>query len=87
MKSVEYGTHTDIRVAPELSFSLPATIDATNVQPDANGRKIIRAGTPVGGGDWLDDASQVLHTIDTQSTPPTVSKVTTTNKSATATLK
>ena len=79
MKSVEYGTHTDIRVAPELSFSLPATIDATNVQPDANGRKIIRAGTPVGGGDWLDDASQVLHTIDTQSSPPTVSKLTPSN--------
>lgn len=45
----KYTVQNEIRVAPELSFGMPALIDGSAVAADANGKKIIKAGTPVGG--------------------------------------
>lgn len=45
----KYTVQNEIRVAPELSFGMPALIDGSAVTADANGKKIIKAGTPVGG--------------------------------------
>ncbi|WP_282801136.1 hypothetical protein [Secundilactobacillus kimchicus] len=68
----QYGTETDFRIAPELSFTLPANLTDTGAT--------IKAGTPVGGADNLllnadaelavttDATTQglLLHTTDTK---------------------
>ncbi|WP_203648915.1 hypothetical protein [Secundilactobacillus yichangensis] len=91
MADQEYGTQSDIRVAPELSFSLAGTIDATGVTANRRGRKIIKAGTPVVADGWLEDGTQVLHAVgstpDNTSTGPKVDSVTTTDTTATVTLE
>lgn len=57
----EYTVQNEIRVAPELSFGMPALIDGSAVAADANGKKIIKAGTPVGGAtNFLQDATAKL---------------------------
>ena len=73
MKSTQYGTTSDFRLALELYFGLPATI-----QPAAN-QTVVKAGNPLGGADrFLLDAmgklspvtdgtaqGLVLHQLDT----------------------
>lgn len=49
IKKVEYGVRKTILIAPELAFAIPVQIGNEGVQPNANGRKIIKAGTPIGG--------------------------------------
>lgn len=90
MVNQEYGTQSDIRVAPELSFSLSGVVDDTGVVADSHGRKIIKAGTPVVADGWLEDGSVVLHAVSAMTeteTGPTVVGVETTDTTATITLK
>lgn len=57
----KYTVQNEIRVAPELSFGMPALIDGSSVTADANGKKIIKAGTPVGGAtNFLQDGTAKL---------------------------
>jgi len=38
----------DIRIAPELCFTMNVIVGNTGLTADSNGRKIIKAGTPIG---------------------------------------
>ena len=49
VKSKDYSNEKQILVAPELAFSIGCLVGNTGVDADSNGRKIIKAGTPVGG--------------------------------------
>lgn len=56
MKYVEtqYGTPKQILKFPDHYVPLAVTVDDTGVTPDANGKKIVPAGTIIGGG-FIDD--------------------------------
>lgn len=41
------NTNTDILIAPELAFALPCIVSNAGVTANADGRKIIKAGTPL----------------------------------------
>ena len=42
-----YTNTSDILIAPELAFAIPAIFGNAGVEANAEGRKIIKAGTPV----------------------------------------
>lgn len=51
----------EILIAPELAFSIGCLVNATGVTADSDGRKILKAGTPVGGStDILTNRQTVL---------------------------
>ena len=52
-----YGTPKQIRKFPDHCVALAVTVDDTGVTPDANGRKIVPAGTILGGG-FIADATK-----------------------------
>lgn len=49
IKQTNYGVAKDILIAPELMFSIPVQVTNTGVSANNNGKKIIKAGTPIGG--------------------------------------
>lgn len=49
VKTNSYANEKQILIAPELAFSIGCLVGNTGVEADANGKKIIKAGTPVGG--------------------------------------
>lgn len=49
IKQTNYGVTKDILIAPELMFSIPVQVTNTGVSANDNGKKIIKAGTPIGG--------------------------------------
>ena len=49
VQTKSYGNEKQILIAPELAFSIGCLVGNTGVEADANGKKIIKAGTPVGG--------------------------------------
>lgn len=49
VKTKTYSNEKQILIAPELAFTIGCLVGNTGVNADANGRKIIKAGTPVGG--------------------------------------
>jgi len=49
VKTKNYSNEKQILIAPELAFTIGCLVGNTGVDADANGRKIIKAGTPVGG--------------------------------------
>lgn len=52
----QYGTPKQILKFPDHYVALAVTVDDTGVTPDANGKKIVPAGTIIGGG-FIDDAT------------------------------
>lgn len=61
MNTQNYTSTTDIRLSTKLYYGLPAIITNDGVSTDDNGRKIIKAGTPVGGvTSFLDDETAKL---------------------------
>lgn len=61
MNTQNYTSTTDIRLSTKLYYGLPAIITNDGVSTDDNGRKIIKAGTPVGGvTSFLDDSTAKL---------------------------
>ena len=46
-KVTEYGTDVDILIAPELAFAIPCIVGNDSVSADSEGKKIIKAGTPL----------------------------------------
>ena len=49
VKSETYGVEKNILVAPELALTFGARVTNTGVDADANGKKILKAGTPLAG--------------------------------------
>lgn len=49
VKGKSYDNEKQILIAPELAFTIGCLVGDTGVQANAEGKKIIKAGTPVGG--------------------------------------
>lgn len=49
IKSQEFGNDKQILIAPELAFTVGCLVGNTGVTANEEGRKIVKAGTPVGG--------------------------------------
>ena len=61
MKSTTYVSSVNILIAPELAHTIGCIVGNAGVSADSEGRKIIKAGTPVGGStDVLQDRQTVL---------------------------
>lgn len=61
VKTTSYGTEKTILIAPELAFTIPVQVTNTGITADANGKKIIKAGTPIGGStNVLENRNTVL---------------------------
>lgn len=45
----EFGNDKQILIAPELAFTIGALVGNSGVSANSEGKKIIKAGTPVGG--------------------------------------
>ena len=63
VKTVSFTNTSDYLIAPELAFALSCVIGNTGVTANANGRKIIKAGTPLyiaTGKSVLEDRAEVL---------------------------
>ena len=59
IKSQSYGNRKEILIAPELAFSIGCVVSGAEIEA-VNGRKILKAGTPVGGADVLTNRQAVL---------------------------
>lgn len=55
-----YGTPKQILKFPDHYVALAVTVDDAGVTPDANGRKIVPAGTILGGGFIADDTQKAV---------------------------
>lgn len=61
VKTTSYGTEKTILIAPELAFTIPVQVTNTGITADADGKKIIKAGTPIGGStNVLENRNTVL---------------------------
>ena len=49
VKKTSYTTPKSILIAPELAYSIPVIVGNTGVSAGSDGRKIIKAGTAIGG--------------------------------------
>ena len=49
IKTEVFTNNTDILIAPELAFAIPCIVDNTGVSANGEGKKIIKAGTPLYG--------------------------------------
>lgn len=49
IESFKYTTPKTILIAPEVAVAFPVIVTNTGVTADSNGKKIIKAGTPIGG--------------------------------------
>lgn len=47
MQTKTFTNETDILIAPELAFAIPCIVSNTGVTADSEGKKIIKAGTPL----------------------------------------
>lgn len=55
----EYGNRTEILKFPDHYVALAVSVDDTGVEPNEQGKKIVPAGTIVGGGVLLDPNAKV----------------------------
>ena len=60
-----YGNDVDIRIASELAFELPCIVSNAGVVANEEGKKIIKAGTPLYGENYFMDRQEVLKTSGT----------------------
>lgn len=60
IETKSFGNDKQILVAPELAFTIGCLVTNTGVSANAEGRKILKAGTPVGGADVLTNRQAVL---------------------------
>lgn len=66
MKSTTYGADKNILIAPELAHTVGCIVGNAGVEANSEGRKIVKAGTPVGGTvDVLIERQTVLTTCNT----------------------
>ena len=59
IKSQNFGARKEILIAPELAFTIGCVVNGTGISA-VNGRKILKAGTPVGVADVLTNRQAVL---------------------------
>ena len=59
IKKQSYGNRKEILIAPELAFSVGCIVSSTGIEA-VNGKKILKAGTPVGGADVLTNRQAAL---------------------------
>ena len=59
MKETTYGAVKDIRIASEVAVEFPCIVDNTGISA-VNGKKIIKAGTPIGAGSAVSASTDVL---------------------------
>lgn len=59
IKKQSYGNRKEILIAPELAFTIGCIVSGTGIEA-VNGRKILKAGTPVGGVDVLTNRQAVI---------------------------
>lgn len=65
MATVNVNTSKDIRLFPEVCVSIPCVVGDDNVIAGADGKKIIKAGTPVGAtANVLEERQTVLKVDD-----------------------
>lgn len=60
-----YGNDVDIRIASELAFELPCIVSNAGVVANEEGKKIIKAGTPLYGENYFMNRQEVLKTSGT----------------------
>ena len=69
VKRASYEAPEDVLLNPDNAFEIGVQVNGTNVSADANGRKIIKAGTPVGATtSVLETRNTVLSVANTSST-------------------
>lgn len=59
----EFGNDKQILIAPELAFTIGALVGNSGVDANSEGRKIIKAGTPVGGSTSVLTNRQTVLTV------------------------
>ena len=59
IRKQSYGNRKEILIAPELAFTIGCIVSGTGIEA-VNGRKILKAGTPVGGADVLTNRQAVI---------------------------
>lgn len=59
----EFGNDKQILIAPELAFTIGALVGNSGVDANSEGKKIIKAGTPVGGSTSVLTNRQTVLTI------------------------
>jgi len=47
VKTTNFTHNSDILIAPELAFAFPCIVENTGVSANSEGRKIVKAGTPL----------------------------------------
>lgn len=60
IETKSFGNDKQILIAPELAFTIGCLVTNTGVSADAEGKKVLKAGTPVGGSDVLVNRQAVL---------------------------
>lgn len=64
-----FDNETDILVAPELAFEIPCIVSNAGITANAEGKKIIKAGSPLyGSADVFMNRQTVLTTVSTNNT-------------------
>ena len=64
-----FENETDILVAPELAFAIPCIVSNAGITANTEGKKIIKAGTPLyGSADVFMNRQTVLTTVSTGNT-------------------
>lgn len=59
----EFGNDKQILIAPELAFTIGALVGNSGVNANSEGKKIIKAGTPVGGSTSVLTNRQTVLTV------------------------
>ena len=59
----EFGNDKQILIAPELAFTIGALVGNSGVDADSEGKKIIKAGTPVGSSTSVLTNRQTVLTV------------------------
>lgn len=67
----DYGNKREILKFPDHYVAIAVTVDDTGVSPGPDGRKIVPAGTIVGGGTLSDPAKMVKKATTTSGDPDT----------------
>lgn len=62
--TTQYGTPKQIIKFTDHYVAMAVTVDDTGVTPDANGKKIVPAGTILGGGFIADDTKKAVKSND-----------------------
>ena len=60
IETKSFGNDKQILIAPELAFTIGCLVTNTGVSANAEGKKVLKAGTPVGGADVLTNRQSVL---------------------------